>query len=90
MFIEELTLDCRVRNLALRTIKLYEDSHGTFIERSKITKLEDLKMLHVKRMIVSMQEEDYNASFIYTILKAVKVFINYFVEEDYMDFETKN
>ena len=91
MKMEELTkefiLDCKVRNLAPRTIRNYEKQLSYFVrfleERQDVKELEDLKPIHIKQFIAMLQEKKNKPSYVNDLLKAVKVLCRYAFDEGY-------
>ena len=72
MKMEELTkefiLDCKVRNLAPRTVRNYEKQLSYFVrfleERQDVKKLEELKPIHIKQFIAMLQEKKNKPSYV--------------------------
>ena len=83
----EFLLDCKVRNLAPRTIRNYEKQLSYFIrfldDRQGVKELEGLKPVHIKQFIVMLQEKKNKPSYVNDLLKAVKVLCRYAFDEGY-------
>ena len=84
---KEFILDCKVRNLAPRTIRNYEKQLSYFMrylkEGQRIKELEELKPVHIKQFIAMLQEKKKKPSYINNLLKAIKVICRYAYEEGY-------
>lgn len=78
---KEFILDCRVRNLAPRTIRNYEKQLSYFVrflnEGQGVKELEELKPIHIKQFIVMLQGRQNKPSYINDLLKAVKCLCAY-------------
>ncbi len=85
---KEYLLDCQVRGLSPRTIDLYQKGLGYFFEYLSpqgITKLEDLKPLHIKQYILVLQKKGGKPTYINNLLKPIKCLCAYAFQEDYTD-----
>ena len=84
---KEFILDCKVRNLAPRTIRNYEKQLSYFLrylkEKQGVKDLEELKPVHIKQFIVMLQEKKNKPSYVNNLLKAIKVLCRYAFEEGY-------
>ena len=71
---KEFILDCRVRNLAPRTIRNYEKQLSYFVrflnEGQGVKELEELKPIHIKQFIVMLQGRQNKPSYINEIGRA--------------------
>ena len=93
MKMEELTkefiLDCKVRNLAPRTVRNYEKQLAYFLrflkEAEDVETLEELKPIHIKKFIAMLQEKKNKPSYVNDLLKVVKVLCRYAYNEGYID-----
>ena len=93
MKMEELTkefiLDCKVRNLAPRTVRNYEKQLAYFLrflkETEDVETLEELKPIHIKKFIAMLQEKKNKPSYVNDLLKVVKVLCRYAYNEGYID-----
>lgn len=93
MKMEELTkefiLDCKVRNLAPRTVRNYEKQLAYFLrflqETENVEDLEELKPIHIKKFIAMLQEKKNKPSYVNDLLKVVKVLCRYAYNEGYID-----
>ncbi|MFI3730833.1 tyrosine-type recombinase/integrase [Vagococcus fluvialis] len=92
MLLEELRsefiLDCRIRNLSERTVETYELNISLFLrwleKEMKVNELSPLNKNHFKMYVVHLQREQYQASYINLLMKCLKSFFNYLVEEEYV------
>lgn len=86
---KEFIFDCQVRELAPRTIRNYEKQLTYFIryleETQKVTTLEELKPIHIKKFVAMLQGKKHKPSYINDLLKAVKVMCAYAYQEGYTD-----
>ena len=84
---KEFILDCRVRNLAPRTIRNYEKQLSYFVrflnEGQGVKALEELKPIHIKQFIVMLQGRRNKPSYVNDLLKAVKCLCAYAYNEGY-------
>ncbi|MBQ3372373.1 MAG: site-specific integrase [Oscillospiraceae bacterium] len=83
--VQEYIFDCKVRNLAPRTICNYEKQLNYFVkflkEAQSVEELEALKPIHVKQFMVMLQEKKNKPSYINDLLKAVKCLCGYAYRE---------
>lgn len=92
MLLEELKsefiLDCQIRNLSKRTVETYELNISLFLrwleKEMKVNQLSVLNKNHFKMYVVHLQREEYQASYINLLMKCLKSFFNYLVEEEYV------
>ena len=86
-FVREYLFDCKVRNLAPRTIHNYEKQLDYFIrylkEAQGVEVLEDLRPIHIKQFVVMLQGKKNKPSYVNDLLKAVKCLCAYAYEEGY-------
>ena len=84
---KEFICDCRVRNLAPRTVRNYEKQLDYFLryleEVHGIIVLEELKPIHIKQFVLMLQGKHHKPSYINDLLKAVKVMCAYAFGEGY-------
>ena len=63
----EFILDCKVRNLAPRTVHNYEKQLSYFLrylkEAQGIEELEELKLVHIKQFVAMLQEKKNKPSY---------------------------
>ncbi len=74
-------------NYSQRTIKSYKNNNKRFINylsTIKITKLENIKSPHIKSYIKHLLEEGKQPSYCNSILKCIRAFFNYCLEEKYI------
>lgn len=87
-FRSEFILDCRIRNLSERTVETYELNISLFLrwleKEMKVNELSALNKNHFKMYVVHLQREQYQASYINLLMKCLKSFFNYLVEEEYV------
>ena len=86
--IEEYKLDCKVRQLADKTIDNYSKQLG-YLERYlrdeyAIVQLEDVTSAHIKRFLLEKEEQGRKPRYINDLLKVFKCFFKYCVEESYL------
>ncbi len=84
---KEFIFDCRVRDLAPRTVRNYEKQLAYFLRYLKqaqgVEVLEDLKPIHIKQFIAMLQGKKNKPSYINDLLKAVKCMCAYAYGEGY-------
>ncbi|MBQ3374497.1 MAG: tyrosine-type recombinase/integrase [Oscillospiraceae bacterium] len=85
---KEFIFDCKVRDLAPRTVRNYEKQLDYFVrflaESQGVKQLEDLKPIHIKQFIAMLQEKKNKPSYVNDLLKAVKVLCRYAFDEGYV------
>lgn len=92
MLLEELRsefiLHYRIRNLSERTVETYDLNISLFLrwleKEMKVNELLPLSKNHFKMYVVHLQREQYQASYINLLMKCLKSFFNYLVEEEYV------
>lgn len=89
MLIQEYLFDCRARELSPRTIHGYEKLLRYFLEYANnvinIHMLQELKPIHIKQYIVSLQKRGCKPSYINDVIKPVKTLCSYAYQEGYTD-----
>ncbi len=87
--IREFLFDCKVRELSDLTVKNYEKQLQKFRhfvrENFQVIKFEELKPLHVKEYISSLQDRGCKPAYINDLLKAVKCLCSYAQREGYSE-----
>ena len=87
--IHEFLFDCKVRELAETTIKNYERQLNKFRhftrENYQVIQFEELKPIHVKEYISSLQDRGCKPAYINDLLKAVKCLCSYAQREGYSE-----
>lgn len=87
--IREFVFDCKVRELSDLTVHNYEKQLQKFRhfvrENFQITQFEELKPIHVKEYIASLQERGCKPAYINDLLKAVKCLCSYAQREGYSE-----
>ena len=83
----EFILDCKVRNLAPRTVRNYEKQLSYFVrflnEAQGVMELEELKPVHIKLFVAMLQDKKNKPSYVNDLLKAVKCLCAYAYDEGY-------
>ena len=87
--IHEFLFDCKVRELSDQTIKNYDrqlHKFRSFVrENFQVIQFEDLKPIHVKQYVSSLQDRGCKPAYINDLLKAVKCLCSYAQREGYSD-----
>lgn len=87
--IREFLFDCKVRELSDQTIYNYDKQlhrFRTYVrENFEVIHFEDLKPIHVKKWISSLQDRGCKPAYINDMLKAVKCLCAYAQKEDYTE-----
>ena len=87
--IREFLFDCKVRELSDLTVKNYEKQLQKFRhfvrENFQVIKYEELKPIHVKEYISSLQDRGCKPAYINDLLKAVKCLCSYAQREGYSE-----
>ena len=87
--IHEFLFDCKVRELSDQTIKNYDrqlHKFRSFVRESfEVIQFEDLKPIHVKQYVSSLQDRGCKPAYINDLLKAVKCLCSYAQREGYSD-----
>lgn len=91
--LKEFRYDMKIRNLTPRTIKTSYNSTAKFFkyckEEFRIEDLDDLKSIHIKSYVEYLQKLKRSEVYINSILKYLKAFFKYCVQEEYI-LERKN
>ncbi len=86
---KEYILDCQVRGLAAKSISNYTKQIGYFLrylERQYgIYTLEELRPIHIKQYILSLQKKKNKPSYINDLIKPIKCLCSYAFQEGYTD-----
>lgn len=84
---QEFIFDCKIRDLAPRTVRNYEKQLDYFVrfldESQDVKNLEELKPIHIKQFVAMLQEKKNKPSYINDLLKAVKCMCGYAYREGY-------
>ena len=87
--IREFLFDCKVRELSDLTVQNYEKQLQKFRhfvrENFQVIKYEELKPIHVKEYISSLQDRGCKPAYINDLLKAVKCLCSYAQREGYSE-----
>ena len=87
--IHEFLFDCKVRELSELTVKNYEKQLQKFRhfvkDNFQVTQFEELKPIHVKEYVGSLQDRGCKPSYTNDMLKAVKCLCSYAQREGYSD-----
>ena len=87
--IREFLFDCKVRELSDLTVKNYEKQLQKFRhfvrENFQVIQFEELKPIHVKEYISSLQDRGCKPAYINDLLKAVKCLCSYAQREGYSE-----
>lgn len=85
---EEFRVECELRRLSKRTIKGYCNNTLLFLnyveKQCQITKLEEVKTLHIKKYVSYLLSKNLTASYINGILKCLRAYFKYAVREGYL------
>ncbi|KAA9018056.1 tyrosine-type recombinase/integrase [Niallia endozanthoxylica] len=86
--LKEFTFDLQIKNYSKRTIETYNYNVGQFInflkEHHEIDEIEDISTVHVKKFVQFEQEQGNKSNYINTIIKSLRSFYNYLVQEEYI------
>ena len=87
--IHEFLFDCKVRELSDLTIKNYDKQlhkfHHFVKDNYQIIQFEDLKPIHVKQYVSSLQDRGCKPAYTNDMLKAVKCLCSYAQREGYSE-----
>ena len=91
--VREYLIEIEVRKYTPRTIKGYRTNLNLFLrfckEKSMIEKVEDISLGVVKQLTQFLTGQGKKGTYVNTILKTVKSFIQYCYEEDHGGFNTR-
>ncbi|MGO3838272.1 MAG: tyrosine-type recombinase/integrase [Vagococcus sp.] len=86
--LDEFLLDCRIRNLSKRTIKTYDYQISIFVNYMESefdeSNLLKIKRIHIKKYVLDLQETK-KATYINQLIKTLKLFFKYMVNEEYLE-----
>ena len=86
--LEEFKVECGLRRLSSRTIKGYYNNTALFLtyleKQAAITELEEVRTPHLKKYLQYLINKDLSASYINGILKCLRAFFKYALNEEYI------
>lgn len=86
--LKEFTFDLRIKNYSKRTIETYNYNVGQLISyleiHHDISDVEDVSSLHIKKFIQYQNEIGNKSNYINTIIKSLRAFYSYLVNEEYV------
>ena len=86
--LQEFILDCQLRRLSPRTVKGYHNNTLNFLIYSEkhyeITEVEEIRTVHIKQYIQYLLNKKLTASYINGILKCLRAFFHFAVQEEYI------
>lgn len=86
--LKEFIYDCELRNLSPRTIKSYRNNNTRFFkfleDELNITELKKVTTKQIKMYLSLLKQQKLSESYANGILKTVRSFFNYCVDEDYV------
>ena len=86
--LQEFILDCQLRRLSPRTVKGYHNNTHNFLIYSEkhyeITEVEEIRTVHIKQYIQYLLNKKLTASYINGILKCLRAFFHFTVQEEYI------
>lgn len=89
--IQEYEFDCCSRKMAPRAVGGYIKMLGylaDYLEQNhKITELEEIKGIHIKKFLMEKEKLGRKPSYINDLLKVYKTFFRYCLNEEYPKFE---
>ncbi len=91
--LKEFLIEIEVRKYSPKTIRSYRNNLNLFLrfceEVENIQEMEDISLAVVRRFTMFMQRNGRKGTYINSILKAIKSFVQYCYEEGYGGFNTK-
>ena len=86
--LEEFKLECELKRLTPRTIKGYYNSTLLFLtwlqRQHQIYELEEIRTQHIKMYIQHLIKKQLSPSYINAILRCIRAYFRYAVEEESM------
>ncbi|MGW6297987.1 tyrosine-type recombinase/integrase [Peribacillus butanolivorans] len=86
--LKEFTFDLQIKNYSKRTIETYNYNVGQLINfletHHDISDVEDVSSLHIKKFIQYQNEIGNKSNYINTIIKSLRAFYSYLVNEEYV------
>ncbi|MFE4140681.1 tyrosine-type recombinase/integrase [Peribacillus sp. YIM B13472] len=86
--LKEFTFDLQIKNYSKRTIETYNYNVGQLINfletHHDISDVEDVSSLHIKKFIQYQSEIGNKSNYINTIIKSLRAFYSYLVNEEYV------
>lgn len=87
--LKEFVFDCEVKNFSKRTLKSYRNSNALFHNylnhEFKITKLEQIKSIHIKRYFKFLMKKGLKPTYANGVLKTIRAFFRYCLDEEYIE-----
>ena len=91
--VKEYLVEIEVRKFTKKTIRSYRNNLNIFLryfqEEAQLTNIEDLSLAVVRKFTLYLVEKGRKGSYINSLLKVVKAFIQYCYDEGYGGFNTK-
>lgn len=85
--LEEFVLELEIQNYSNKTIYTYKSKNLNFIKylenKHKITKIEDVKTLHVKSYVAGLRQAQRKPTYINSVIKSLQAFYKYSKEENF-------
>lgn len=86
--LKEFIYELQIKNYSKRTIETYNYNVNQFIkfleEQHEIEQIEEISTVHVKKFIQYEQEQGNKSTYINTIIKSLRSFYNYLLQEEYI------
>lgn len=86
--LKEFTFDLQIKNYSKRTIETYNYNVGQLMnflqEQYDILELEDVSTLHIKKFVQYQIQVGNKSNYINTLIKGLRAFYNYLVNEEYI------
>ena len=86
--LQEFKLDCQLRRLSDRTIKGYYNNTLNFLvyaeKHHEILEVDEIRAVHIKHYMQYLLKKKLSASYINGILKCLRAFFAFAVQEDYV------
>lgn len=87
--LNEFIIDLSIRNYSNRTIKNYKNNNLLFANwlknEQKVTSIEEVTIHHIKAYILYMKSKNRKPNYINEVIRTIRVFFHYCVEEDYIE-----
>ena len=90
--IKEYLVECEIRKFTPRTLRGYKNHLNIFVtycEEEGITEMEDVTLVVVRQFTQTMIKKGRKGTYINSLLKVIKVFIQYCYDEGYAAFNPK-
>lgn len=86
--LKEFLFESQIKNFTVRTIKSYRNNNNLFItylsNEFQVNRIDDVTHIHIKQYLKFLTQQGRKATYINSILKTIRAFFEYCVQEEYI------